>query len=372
MNVVETAEIRTTAIAPPGPRGAWRWLQWVVIPLLLAGAAELVCRVVLRQHGAAWYDREEAALKERVKPRADVPTIDAIFLGSSRVQAAIDAETFAAELQSRLGRPARVLNFGMGHTTLAEHYWGVRNLIDAAGPGGFRGCTVFVEAAGGMPVGSTWDDLPYQADQPQLLLPVMRAGDLGRLWHAPAGIQEKALLTARWALRGSAALAHKERVREQVVNRGAQVFASRFEPRDEAGGASMAEAGGIKVDAESIKAARDYALTFAAEEMKSERPYGDWDRTIAHDLVEMVKAAGGRVVFFDVPRHPISGAPLRTPVRLEDRKRFEAAAARWGTPVIAAEFAAADEDFPDVWHLGLAKAKPFSVALARAYWERGR
>lgn len=363
--------------SPPGsdrppirrPSAPVRHALWVIVPLLMLAAVEVLTRQALRGQ-AIWYDREEEVIHRHSGP---TPAIDALFIGSSRVQAAIDAAEFARALAVRMGREPTVLNFGMGHSTLIEHYWGVRNLIDIA-PDKFRGCTVFVELTCGLPATTSWNDLPYGPEQPQLMLPVLRSQDVGHLWHAPIDLQGKLLLTGRWALRGSAALARRERVREQVVIRGAGAVARIAEhhgwagdPAPVQGVAAMSEEGGIKVDSRAVAAARDYAASFAQRESRDQASVADWDKTVAHDLVELVNRAGGEVIFFEVPMHPVMAAPYETAIRMEDRRRFREAAARWHAPILSADFHARDEDFPDIWHLSVTQAKPYTAALARAF-----
>jgi hypothetical protein len=366
----------TTIASPPKrrysrrPTARLRIAIWVVVPLLMLASVELVTRRVLRGQ-AIWYDREEEVVRRHTGP---TPAIDALFIGTSRVQAAIDAKEFARILAGHLGREPVVLNFGMGHSTLTEHYWGVRNLIAAAAPDKLRGCTFFVELTCGLPQTLSWDDLPYVADQPQLMLPVLRRADLPRLWHAPIDVQGKLLLTGRWALHGSAALARGERVREQIVTRGARAAATLAErhgwasdPLADEGAADLSREGGIKVDARAVAAARDFATRIVERDLQDQTPVADWDKTVAHDLVEMVIAAGGQVVFFEAPMHRLTVTPYETAIRMEDRRRFGEAAARWQAHILSPDFHARDEDFPDIWHLSATQAKPYSAALAHAF-----
>jgi len=379
-----TSATATTALAEmprerpraAGPRGRLRrWLPWLVIPALMFAALEMATRRAML-HQSAWYDRQAAALRR--EPTAG-PRLGFIFIGNSRVREAIDVDAFNATVVAALEKanggsaaaPALVINFGMGHSTLAEHYLGVRNLIEAA-PQRFRGCVVFVDAPEGMPHQAFWDRDLYLQEQPQILLPVLRASDLGRLWQGNGGVEDKCALTVRWLLSGSAAISHRERMHEELTARAATSIAKRLgmtaEPAAPAGApAALSGEGGIKSDQRAMRAARAYATRVSAQEIATEAPLGDWDRSIEHDLVELVTRAGGRVVFFAVPSHSVAAAPSHTPLREADRRHFAEVAARWGTPVLKTDFVTTDEDFPDVWHLRLVKAKPFSEALARAY-----
>jgi hypothetical protein len=326
---------------------------------------ELITRRELSKR-APWYDRQVAVLKQ-----SPARKLDFIFVGSSRVQAAVNAETFAATAAPHLGRTPTAANFGRGSSTLMQHYWGVRSLI-AAAPQRFAGSVVFVEAVEGIPVHSFPYETPYVNGQPQLIIPVLQSSDLGAFWQTQTPTQTKAVMTAQWFLRGSQALTHRQWVGESLVKLGSDAFVKlgrrlNYVQTPQAAAPAMSEGGGIKLDPEAMRAAADFAQSYTAAEFKNQQPLRDWDETVIHALVQTVQQAGGRVIFFNVPMHSLMAAPSQTPTRIADRQHFAAVAAQWQTPLLTADFHPTDSDFPDVWHLSLAKAKPYTQALAKAY-----
>ena len=86
----------------------WAWGQWLVIPLLVFGLVEAVVRGTL-ENVPGWY---LAAEREAGQARVNV-----IFIGSSRVGAAVHVPSFEREVFSLTGHCPRALNLGRGYST---------------------------------------------------------------------------------------------------------------------------------------------------------------------------------------------------------------------------------------------------------------
>ena len=93
-----------------------RWLlrrgQWMILPLLVLGLAEIFVRATA-DRVPSWYGAVERLAAKR--------SVGALFVGSSRVQAAILPSAFEQALAEK-GWPGMVaLNLGRGYTTDPQH-----------------------------------------------------------------------------------------------------------------------------------------------------------------------------------------------------------------------------------------------------------
>src|SRR5215471_20978841 len=121
---------------------SWRRASFVLIPVLVLGAAEACVRRTV-DRVPLWYGAADALAAQG--------RVDVLFVGSSRVEAAVVPEEFEAAVLARSGRSLRTLNLGRGSSTDVEHYLGVRDLLERH-PESLLGVRVFWEAPGGVPV----------------------------------------------------------------------------------------------------------------------------------------------------------------------------------------------------------------------------
>src|SRR5262249_22993251 len=98
----------------------WGWVSWIVLPILVLGLVEALVRTTTDRM-PLWY-----GAAERVAER---DRVDVIFVGSSRVLAAVLTDAFSETVALQTGYRPRTLNLGRGYTTLIEHYLGLRNLL---------------------------------------------------------------------------------------------------------------------------------------------------------------------------------------------------------------------------------------------------
>jgi hypothetical protein len=302
-----------------------------------------------------------------------------IFVGSSRVAAAVDEKAFEAELGRQLGHPVQALNLGAGYSCLAQDYLYLRNRLRNH-PDDLRGGVVFLEGFGGKPEPGQWDERWFQDGWPDLLTPLLRNRDLPRLWRTQMTLEEKMRLSADVLTHNCALLAYRERIGRELMKVGdAWVIghAARFfpppPPQKKAGPvADLTTAGGIRNDADGVEAARELAVALARQDLTCQVPVRDWEKRIVADLVRLVRKGGGTVAFFEMPLHSVQAAMFQTDVRQGDRAAFREQARVWGTPCLEPDFVSADEDFPDYWHLRQSRSAEFAAKLAQAWLEASR
>ncbi len=353
------------ARAQQGTQGApWRAvaLALAVVALTEAGVRASVDRVP-RWYGAA------AVLAGRER-------VHALFVGSSRVQAAVRPAAFAARLFRGRARRPLVLNLGLGYATSVEHDLGVRNLL-VEQPHNLRGVLVFMEAPGGVPW-PTRAHAPWAApEQPWMLIDLLRRGDLVDLLRAPGlDVATRVHLGVRYALRDLALVNRRERVRAQALEHWLPRVAALKWPDSGAGpplGADLQGPGlvSFRVDAAGIQAAREQGLRFAEALSASDAPLGDFRDTAEERLVQRVRAAGGQVVFFEPPLSRPFQRAYESDQRRADVQAFAQQARAWGTTVLRPAFVYDDSDLPDLWHLRPERASAFSAALAEAWLAAG-
>lgn len=343
----------------------WRRAQWVVLPLLIVGAAEGLARRTAAGV-PRWY---EAAGVLAARERLDV-----LFIGTSRVEAAIVPRAFEQRVFARTGRRLRALNLGRGHSTDVAHFFGVRNLL-LEHPDNLRGVTVFAEAPGGLPFPTFWRRTPWAGpEHPWLLVDLLRQRDLRGLWRF-SGLPVAARLhvTARWLLRPLVLFHRREHARAMALDAVPALAQRRWRGLlavpllgADLDGPGL---GSIRTDVEARNAARAGALQFGGTLARSQAPMRKWDNTVVESLVSLVHARGGRVVFFEPPLSEVFQRPYRSPLRQEDRRIFVQQAQAWGSVVLAPDFPYTDLDLPDYWHLRPERAPAFSRKLAEAWLE---
>jgi hypothetical protein len=341
--------------------------QWLLVPLLVLGLAEAGVR-----HSAdrvpTWYGAAGRLIAAR--------PVQVLFVGSSRVQAAILPSVFQAALADR-GRPGlTALNLGRGYSTDAEHYLGLRDLLSAY-PDHLRGVTVFAEAFGGLPFPTRWDGTPWaMAEQPWLLVDLLHWSDLPGFWLAPGlGFDTRLHVSLRVLLRRLALFNRRERVREQwldvllpTLSRG---HIPDFVPHRRLGDDLEGPEGmtSIRTDPAALAVARRLARNLGEQMTRHQVPMREWRGTIPEDLVRLVGAAGGQVAFVDPPLSEVFLQAYRSPMRRKEIALFAQQARRWGACVVRPHFRYSDDDLPDLWHLKPERAVDYTRAVAEAWLE---
>lgn len=343
-------------------RRAIGWAQWIVVPLLVLLLAELFVRSTA-DRVPGWYGAADRIAGTR--------PVGAIFIGSSRVQAAIVTAAFEDAL-ARSGAPrGAALNLARGYTTDPQHYLGVRNLL-AERPDALRGVTIFSEIPGGLPYETRWETTPWaMSAQPWLLVDLLRLDDLPALWRSSGlDFETRLHVSVRVLLRGLSLFNRRERLREQWLDEVLPTLATGHRPAlvrprnlgDDLQGPGPAAS--IRVDPAAVEAARGEARRLGQTMSAGQGPVRNWSGTIPEALTRLVRGAGGRVVFFEPPQSDVFLGAYRTPLRQEDAEIFARTARAWGACVVRPRFAYSDDDLPDLWHLRPERAPAFTEAVA--------
>jgi hypothetical protein len=344
-----------------------RRAQWLILPLLVLGLADAFVRHAV-DRVPSWYGAADRLASTR--------PVQAVFVGSSRVQAAILPSAFERVLAER-GRPGTTaLNLGRGYSTDAEHYLGLRNLL-AAHPDRLRGVTVFAEAPGGLPWLTRWDNTPWaMAAQPWMLVDLLQPADLPRFWlESGLDLETRVHLSLRVALRWLSLFNRRERVREQFFDNLLPTLSRgkipNFVIARTLGGdlQGPGEVTSIRHDPAALEVARKLARDMGERLGRNQAPIRDWRGTLPEALARLAQSAGGGLVFFEPPLSEAFLQGYRTKVRQEDAALFALQAREWGACVVRPAFTYSDDDLPDLWHLRPERVAEFTRAVAVAWIE---
>lgn len=345
--------------ATTSPRFQSPWLhygQWLLIPLLVLAGAELGAR----QLASLRTRRSYPELLEAPPPQR----LDAIFIGSSRVAAAIDGDAFDRVLSAERGTPFHSLNQGQGHTNLQQHVLGLR-LLFRQHPERFEGCTLFFEAPGSLAGPGGWQGQWFHDGRPELLAPLLRKSDLPGFLTSNGDLEAKLEILAIWSMAGARLAVWRRGLREALLRRLGALSTRAGErlgwldaPEDSS---DLSAAGGIRTDEEGIALARQLAERSAARGRAPQA--GTYEDSVLASLLALARENGGELVLFRMP--------LSSPFQFEPDPDLAARFANWrqrhGVRLLEPDFRSDDADFPDLWHLSRSRSAAFSEALARAW-----
>lgn len=335
---MSTTDQTTRTALPAG----WRRLVGLcaATALLMFGGAEALLRLSSYER-PRWYPTAINAL-------AGQPA-RYLFVGSSRVSAAIDVARFSANLET----PRELtVNVGQGFSTVTAHALGLRRLSER---GLLRGTTVFLEAPLDVPDSSTWRDPWYMVEAPHFLLSVIGPRDLLGFWRSTQSIEAKLAATGRMMLGPSWIATYHEHVRVEALA-GAYSLAGLSAPVEPADR-------GVRRDVDDLSRIRASAADVARK--ASLAPVvSDWSTTVTGWIVDRVRQSGGRVVFYRMPMS--SAMRVESDNTRANAHTFREQAAAWGLPLLDAGVVFGDADFPDLWHLSLEASVRFTDGLSAA------
>jgi len=351
-------------------KAMWSWAQWLLLPVLVFGLAEYLVRTTTDRI-PLWY-----GAAKRIAERGQ---IDVMFVGSSRVLAAIPTEVFSETVALRTGQQLHTLNLGRGYTTLIEHYLGLRNLTREY-PHSLQGVTVFIEAPGGLGFLSHWHDSWINEEQYQLLVDLLQPSDLPDFWRSGEDFRIKTSVTLRFFMRQIALLNRRERVRNLWLTELIPALIEGRKPTlttvdvlgDDLQGPKHQTS--IRTDEAALERARALAQQWGekwahAWEHTTE-PIRDWRGTVIEDLLRLIQEVGGHLVFFVPPESEVFRRGYRSPLRQQNVVIFAEQVRNWGACLIQPAFIYTDEDLPDLWHLRPESAAKFTQILANEWLDR--
>lgn len=276
-----------------------------------------------------------------------------LFIGSSRVSAAIDPRRFA----TLTGAPEDLtLNVGQGFSTVTAHALGIRRLSEL---GLLNGTTVFMEAPLGIVETATWKTRWYQIEGAHFLMSVLEGRDLPALWRSEQSVEEKLAASGRWLLKPSWISIYREDIRVKGLGRTYGLAGLSAAPPD--------DQRGVRRDVDDISRIRAAAIVNGQEAARAP-VVADWSVTVTAWIVKRVQESGGQVVFYEMPMSPPMA--VTSPSLAENARTLSAQAAQWNVPMLKADVLFEESDFPDLWHLSVPASWRFTDALAATWLSR--
>lgn len=343
--------------APEQTASTMRWhhwagrLQWIVIPLIILVLANLF---VGRISAPTWYPKAKRLAEQRPP--------DYLFVGSSRTAAAIDASHFAKQI----GESVNAFNLGMGYSTPAQHFLGLEQIINAAG-GRIDGVTVMIETPRHAREFADWDYRWNHPDRPMLMENVLSPDRLVAYWSSTGSIAVKATTTARWLIKPLPVFSIPHRTGHWLNRQFMEDLPTKLLGASPSGQADMVQDGGIRTDAQAVENAKRIAQQRTNEASRENKRVDFTDDLVITAICDMVHAAGGEVVFYDVPLISFELDLLAKPDRREQTEEFHQFLEAKGTTVLEPPFQYSDADLPDYWHLAASRRLDYTDALLSAY-----
>lgn len=278
-----------------------------------------------------------------------------LFIGSSRVSAAIDVRRFAALTDTP---EDLTLNVGQGFSTVTAHALGIRRLSDL---GLLHGATVFMEAPLGVVETATWKTRWYQIEGAHFLMAVLEGRDLPALWRSEQPVEAKLAASGRWLLKPSWISIYREDIRVKGLGRTYALAGLSSAPPD--------DQRGVRRDVDDISRIRASAIVNGQEAARTP-VVADWSATVTAWIVRRVQESGGRVVFYEMPM----SAPMAviSPSIAQNAQSLAVQAVEWNVPMLKPDVVFADTDFPDLWHLSVQSSPRFTDALVAAWQSQVR
>jgi len=245
---------------------------------------------------------------------------------------------------------------GMGYSTLVEHYYGLKKLVDSM-PHKLNGVVVFLEAPDGVPDLITWQQSWVDPNHPDLLAMTMGVSALPRFWtESGSSFEEKMSVTGVVI---SAAYGQRGKWIQRVKNI--------TRPHERAG--KFVVRGGIQTNDRMIENARKLARLGVNKKVgEKPLPFSRGNDTLLNSLNELVISAGGQLILFRMPICSVQNEQwFQSAVGRENRKTAEKLILAWNIPVIQTQIQTSDVDFPDLWHLKTSRAQEFTQKLAMEF-----
>lgn len=303
-----------------------------------------------------------------VKDHQQADHVDYIFLGSSRVPAAISTKEF---IRDESGKNA--IMAGRGGNTFGVQYQALKHRLKLY-PDYLKGTAVFLEYSGTDIYTKPFKEEEYKVyeasadgvnDAPQLLMPHLDNESfleyLKRSHNSLRMRTQVAMLYTCAAYRSS-----------YFVN---DVYHKFDRPLTGPIKKGLIMEGGIRPD--NMQEAMEYAKIAARlnAERLARRPAlteESLDKSALKALNDLIREHGGKLYLFRIPMHSIRSEVYNEGEKnINDNRFFESWLAEEEIPVLNAEsFHYQDSDFPDIWHLAASRRDQFTDALHQSFVNR--
>ena len=281
----------------------------------------------------------------------DNKEIDYLFIGSSRIPAAIDVSVIMNYSDSIVA-----VNAGRGYLTGSINYWALKNKLDK-NPDYLKGTTVITELQGASSFiySQNFDKTKFSIHPqfPHLILPHVTNKILfNNLFKTDYdfGLKVRLFFLHNLSLYRTIPFL-KSKLQELVFSNN---------------NSALTNEGGIKTDETSIQNARTLVTQIAKQRIRNHKELfplkeSDLENSMFAELHKIIIENGGNLILIDMPLHSVQQAVFETEYNRKNSKVFHKWLQKNNIPIIRVkDFSYNDEDFPDYGHLGTHKREEFT------------
>jgi hypothetical protein len=320
--------------------------NYILIGLLVFLSLEIVFSIIVNplydyQVNSYTIDKRGYSIKRLYFPDK-IDNIEYLFIGSSRMAAAIDIN----EIIRRTSDTIVVVNAGKGYLTGSVHYWALKKMI-ANNPKILNNSKVIVEIAGGMNFTEDFTKEKFEIydGYPHFFLPHMNFHlFIDFLKYSKCKPSTKLQLVGLYCSSLYRTLPFiRDKLKEKLI--------------PIKGSEKLADEGGIKTDLKSIEHARQLMIEYAKEELEQQKyltPLNeqDLDKSVLAAIHKLIVDNGGQLILLEFPIHSVEMAIYTTELNKKNKKTFYNWTKNRSIPIITVnDFIYSDIDFPDYGHL---------------------
>lgn len=287
-----------------------------------------------------------------------------IFIGTSRVQAAVMEEYF-----SKNDKEGFAINAGRGYSTPVVHYLGLKYLMEKK-LANVKDALILIE----MPLGNCiysegWETARWvNPHSPHLIIPYLDFKDLCQFWKKSTNtFATKLNVTMHYCfisyryLNFIGAVIERNSFSDLLVKTGIIKSPGSKSSKEEL----IVEEGGIKADSTSLKRGRILAVKSYAEFENSLRliKSEEYNHSLFNDMYQLSKSHGAKMGLFNIPLSSVQQGAYGSTLGRKNAEEFRKYILSNGISVLDIKFPTSDNDFPDLWHLSKSRADDYTRTM---------
>lgn len=296
--------------------------------------------------------------------------LNILFIGSSRVAAAVDEYHFKELYQNKFKQSIEVYNLGKGFSTIKQNYFLLRNLLEIH-PNKLKNLTVFLEAPDGIPELVDVEDKWFHHEQPAFLIDVLQTRDLIPLVKSKLDLNSKIQIILKYMMKSFLPLRYQETIRNGLLANGMKLF-KKVIPIDTKSTNKVADLvthGDIRNDLQGVKRIRSNALKHSLSRIKNQKPSPNYTKSTIFQIENLFKKHGIKLVLFHMPVSSIYQNENKTRLRLQERKLFNQEISKHQQIQILKTITNfSDRAFPDMLHLAKSKRIEFTGKIFTSFY----
>lgn len=305
--------------------------------------------------------------EERINAYAGVDPskpVKYIFIGTSRVQAAVMEEYFSKNIKD-----GYIINAGRGYSTPVVHYLGLKYLMEKK-QANVMDALILIE----MPLGNCiysegWETARWvNPHSPHLIIPYIDFKDLCEFWKKSSNtFASKLNVTMHYCFLSYRYLSFigaiiKRNSFSDLLSKTGIIKTSKNKSKQDN---LLVEEGGIKADTISMKKGRLLAVKSYAEFESSLRliKSEEYNHSLFNDMYHLSKSHGARFGLFNIPLSSVQQGAYGSKMGRKNAEEFRKYVLKNDISVLEINFPTTDNDFPDLWHLSKNRANEYTRTM---------